>query len=89
MKCVKTILETFLILHQIDPINRERSTAALVDFCHKNFKCRGKLPQVIPNLLREPDFKISAMCSTYSDLRYWILYTVQSERCLDTPAPRL
>ena len=30
---------------------------------------------MIPYLLKEPDFKISALCSTYSDLRYWILYT--------------
>ena len=65
MKCVKTIF---------------RDTAVLVDFCHTNFKFGGKLyppgiPQVIPYLLTVPDFKITALFSSYSDLRYWILYT--------------
>ena len=65
---------------QIDSINRERATAVLVNFCHTNVKFGGKpyppsIPQVIPYLFTEPDFKISALFSNYSDHRYLILYT--------------
>ena len=63
-------------------MNRELATAVLVNFCHTNFQFVGELytpgiPHVIPCLLTEPDF-ISALFSSYSDLRYWILYTDQT-----------
>ena len=38
MKCVKSILKDILFLHQIDPMNRERATAILMDFCHTKLR---------------------------------------------------
>ena len=56
-----------------------QSLTKFVSF-HTNFKFGGKLyllgiPRGIPYLLTEPDFKISALFSSYSDIRYWNLYT--------------
>ena len=67
-------------MHQADPMNRERASTILVDFCHANFKFGGKLyppgnPLAIPYPLTEPDFKILALILSYSDLPYLILYT--------------
>ena len=49
--CSNQFLETFNFMHQIDPINRERATGVLVDFCHTNFKFGIKLyPSGILNI---------------------------------------
>ena len=38
MKCVKQFLKTIYFIHRIDPMNRERATAVLVDFCHTKLR---------------------------------------------------
>ena len=49
MKCAKSILKDILFMHQIDPMNWERATAILMDFCHTKLgfqekKLFGALP---------------------------------------------
>ena len=65
-------------MHRIDPMNRERATADLVDFCHTKLRFGQKkissgIPRGIPYLLTEADFQISILFSSYSDIRYWNL----------------
>ena len=70
-------------MHQIDPMNRERARAVLVDFRRTNFKFEGKLyppgiPQVIPYLHTEPDLKFQ-LCSqaiVISDIGFSTLITL-------------